>query len=255
MDGTETTPALGEAHELVARAAGRRAAGWQVLALAFYEPTARWVEALRSGQVYRELAGATDWLDTDGERFLPHMAALDAAARRAAAAEPADTLEEVRAEHTRLFLGPRKALVSPYESVWCDRDPDSGAPIVRGPSTVEVERMYAEHGLGRADAHHDLPDHVATEMEFLHFLCREEAAAWSQGDGERAKELRQAESAFLERHLARFAPALCERVAAETTLDLYRALAGILTVFLSVEAGADYAGTVVRDVFADGRRS
>jgi len=251
------TPATAEAARALAETARRRATGWGALALSFYEPSVAWVEAVRSGHVQADLTAATSWLDVDGERFAPYLAVLTQVERAAGAREPDDVLADLMIEYTRLFVGPRRAVASPYESVWCDVDPDSGAALVNGPSTRQVEAVYGAHGVHLAESRHDLADHVATEMEFVHFLCRQEEQAWLAGpdDLDRAKALRASQQQFLQDHLGRFLPDLCEAVAQSTTEDVYRALAGVSSEFLSTETGSDYASTIMRGVFSHASRT
>lgn len=79
------------------------------------------------------------------------------------------TLEDLRLEHTRLFVGPKGPPCPPYESVY--RDGDDGAPgNVLGPSTGAVVKWYQTFELGVDPDWPDLPDHVATELEFAAHL-------------------------------------------------------------------------------------
>ncbi len=50
-------------------------------------------------------------------------------------------------------------------------------------------------------------------------------------------------------HPARFVPTLCARLVAATRLDFYRAWAGLLRSYLSIEAGVDYGRTVLSQTF------
>lgn len=247
------SPASQAATRSLAEVAHRRALGWGALALGFYEPTPEWVQALRSGRVRADLTAAVSWLDVDGERFEPHLALL-AAAEQQAAARPADEVHtDLSVEYARLFIGPGRAVASPYESVWCDTDDGEGQPLVHGPSTVQVEEVYARYGVRMAAGRHDLADHVASELEFLHFLCRQEEKAWHAGGAEdvaRARSVRADGQQFLRDHLGRFLPDVCEAVGSGTVEDVYRALAGLATEFLSIETGSDYASTVLSGVFS-----
>ena len=73
----------------------------------------------------------------------------------------------LRTEHTRLFVGPNGPPCPPYESVY--RDGDSAGTVL-GPSTREVVDWYKRYGLGLDSEWSDLPDHVATELEFAGHL-------------------------------------------------------------------------------------
>ena len=47
---------------------------------------------------------------------------------------------------------------------------------VMGRATVAIEKCYRDAGLDRAGSFHDLPDHVALQLEFVAYLCASEAA-------------------------------------------------------------------------------
>ena len=239
-------PAQGErrAWGLLALAAERRALGWRRLAEAFYGPSAGFTDELLAGGVEEDLRLATSWLDSDRELFDAPLAALRRFAG-AQAAQASDTVgSELEVEHARLFVGPGQVPASPYESVWCDVDPDSGRHVFGGPSTAAVAAAYRAHGLVGEAGHHDLPDHVATEMELCCYLCEQEAKAWHDGTPEPAKALRVAQQGFLTAHMARFAPDFCAAVQAAAPESCYAAFAGYLLAYLTVESGTPYVEVV-----------
>lgn len=249
---TSTGSALERAGELLSQANDRRAAGWGALALAFYEPTSDLVDALRSGQFVEQLELATGWLDQDRERFAPPLDRLRKLSVGYVDTEPEALLHELKVEYARLFIGPERASVPPYESVYRDRDPASGRPIIMGPTTTSIGSLYRSFGLGPPDGHRDLPDHIGTELEFVYFLCRKEAEAWRSGDLDGAKNFRRAEGAFLKEHLSCWWSLFFERLASAAPHDLYRLLGEFVTEYLAVEAGAAYADGLT-EVYPTGR--
>jgi len=120
-------------------------------------------------------------------------------------------LDELRVEYTRLFIGPAGPPCPPYESVYRDGEDDAEFGPVEGPSTAAVRRWYREFGVQPAPDHPDLPDHIATELEFAAYLA----------DEGRADRLDQ----FLDEHLRVWADAFLRRVEAETREAFYAALA------------------------------
>jgi anaerobic sulfite reductase subunit A len=132
---------------------------------------------------------------------------------------------ELGEEYVRLFMHhPERTPCLPYESVYVDR----GGQAV-GWVTTLVEREYAVAGLSLSPSLKDLPDHAAVELEFMAFLCAQEAGAWereSLTEGIRALE-RQA--SFLDRHLGRWFPQWAtevETLAGEGIYPLMAATAG-----------------------------
>jgi DMSO reductase family type II enzyme chaperone len=68
----------------------------------------------------------------------------------------------------------------------------------------EVTRFYNHFGLSLGGECRELPDHITTELEFMHFLTFREVSALQRGQ-DRGPYLR-AQRDFLQRHLARWVP-------------------------------------------------
>lgn len=120
------------------------------------------------------------------------------------------TVEELRLEHTRLFVGPKGPPCPPYESVYRDGEEDAPGNVL-GPSTGAVVKWYQTYDLGLDPDWPDLPDHVATELEFAAQL-----AADGQDDA-----LEQ----FLEEHPRQWMRSFLEGVRVETREPFYAELA------------------------------
>lgn len=130
--------------------------------------------------------------------------------------------EDLRVEHARLFLGPFEVAAPPYGSVYRD-----GPKVLMGPSTLAVQRAYRKAGLTLAPDFHEVPDHVAAELEFAAYLLA--------GDGGDAA---AAAAVFLREHLLPWAPAFCDRVEAESRNGFYATLARCLRAGLRDLAAA-----------------
>jgi TorA maturation chaperone TorD len=238
------TPGLHQAWDRLGEAADRRALAWRRLSEAFYGPDAGWVEALLDGSVGEDLRLAISWLDSDQELYASSLEALHCCTHQFRDRDAAAVLEDLSVDHARLFVGPENPPASPYESVWTDVDPMTGKPIFNGPSTVAVESVYRSLGLLQAPDHGDLPDHVATEAEFLCYLCEREAAAWRSGEADQAKELRAVQQQFIEAHLGRFAREFCQAVERAGHETCYAVFADFLLAHLTVESGSPYLEVV-----------
>ncbi len=122
-------------------------------------------------------------------------------------------------EYTRLFRGLNRtnSPPPPYESVYGE----SG--LVFGPSTDLVIREYRRFQLkGQAN---EPPDHIALELDFVRFLCEQEAQAWGEDEGGRG--FLEDELRFLEEHLAGWVPTLCENIRKFDTTGFYSALSEV----------------------------
>ena len=161
-------------------------------------------DAQALGQMVDELVGSLEIPETQAEQALR-------------------TLE---IEYNRLFVGPGRPQASPYESVY--RDPRG---LVMGPAAQDVGRRYAEAGLALAPDHHDLPDHVATELGFVAYLALQEAEA----QGQDATAWLDRERAFLRDHLTVWLPRFCRRVREASRHPFYSALAELTVIFVNLD--------------------
>ncbi len=210
---------------LLANAAERRAMAWRALALAYRPPTAGWLASLESGAACQDMAGAVEWTPGGADRLARPIERVRQAAAQLSTS-PSGGLDEASAEYARLY-GADHGLVPSVESAYFD-----------GERQVEVERVYATHGLHTVACDSVAVDHVATQLEFVYVLCRREESAWESADVDAAKRLRRTEREFLRRHLATWAVALLRATEREATLPLYPALAGILRETLAIETRA-----------------
>ena len=163
----------------------------------------------------------------------------------------AESLDALVLEYNRLFAVPGDAYVPPYESVYTDvvdleysRHMVSGAgdaptrvgKLLWGPSTVAVERCYAEAGFAVTRAAGEPPDHLGIELQFLARLCDEQASAWSANDVPEAIRLQHVEKEFLKTHPLCFVAALRARLDAASAHSFYRAAAQLCESFLQSSA-------------------
>ncbi|MBI2907966.1 MAG: molecular chaperone TorD family protein [Chloroflexi bacterium] len=123
-------------------------------------------------------------------------------------------------EYVRLFRGPVKAAVYPYESLHRDGE-------IMGPSAVAVTELYREAGLAVSNDFRDLPDHVSVELEFMHFLCARQLQCQGDGDAEGEMRFGVLRRSFWKQHLQQWLPGFANRVLGSTLCPFYVALAAI----------------------------
>ncbi|HEX9638118.1 MAG TPA: molecular chaperone TorD family protein [Acidobacteriota bacterium] len=140
----------------------------------------------------------------------------------------AQTREGIQADQTRLLINaPGGVLAPPYASWYLD-----GA--LQGPSCDWVAQEYGSQAL-EPDAEGGEPaDFLATELEYMYFLCRHERAARLTADAAALAAVEQAQARFLN-HLSRWLPRFLSRLRAGRPRGVYRALADLLEVFLNEE--------------------
>jgi DMSO reductase family type II enzyme chaperone len=94
----------------------------------------------------------------------------------------------------------------------------------------EVTRFYNHFGLSLGGESRELPDHITTELEFMHFLTFQEVSAL-QAEKDRGPYLR-AQRDFLQRHLARWVPHVRARAEKQRAAAFFLGLVGLTEAFL-----------------------
>jgi DMSO reductase family type II enzyme chaperone len=94
----------------------------------------------------------------------------------------------------------------------------------------EAVRFYNHFGLTLSESPHELPDHLTTELEFLHFLAFREAQSLEQGDDPGAYQ--RAQRDFLARHLGRWIPKMREKMERKDPMPFFLELVRRLESFL-----------------------
>jgi DMSO reductase family type II enzyme chaperone len=112
--------------------------------------------------------------------------------------DPGGEEEDLQVEYTRLFEVGASGPPCPLHGGLY-----GGA---RMKAMEEVVRFYNHFGLSLSDAQHELPDHITTELEFLHFLSFNEAQV-IEHEGDPAP-YRRAQRDFIERHPGKWIPML-----------------------------------------------
>lgn len=135
---------------------------------------------------------------------------------------------EVAVEYTRLFRGPVKAEVYPYESMHVDGE-------AMGKSALDVAKRYGEAGVSVAEEFKDLPDHISAELEFMHYLCGRELDALQKGANEEAARFQQVSETFLKDHLGQWVPRFTSLVMQHAATPYYLAIAEITQAFIRQE--------------------
>ena len=147
--------------------------------------------------------------------------------------------EEIAVEYTRLFevgtSGPPCAL---YGGLYND---------ARMKTMEEAVRFYNHFGLTLSEDPRELPDHLTTQLEFLHFLAFREAEALHEGLD--PGPYRRAQRDFVARHPGRWVPELLKRLERAKAGPFYAALFGVIASWLARDQGALVAlvGPVPRD--------
>lgn len=95
----------------------------------------------------------------------------------------------------------------------------------------DIVRFYEFFGYGLAEKFAWSPDHLSIELEFMHFLCYQEAEKCAAEAGD-ALPFQLAQSDFSERHLVNWVSELAERVKKQQSGSLYASLLAAMSQFL-----------------------
>ncbi len=181
----------------------------------FTYPDAEFVAAVADGSLAALLATLCDAIDPQ----------LRAGLDLAPLADPALQLEPLAVEYTRLFDAGARGTGCPL---------NGGLQV--GPQMKVMEeavRFYNHFGLTLAEDRKELPDHLTTELEFLHFLGAGQQALAARGEPVLAYELAQRD--FIARHPGRWVPVMRGKLAALQPLPFFLALTDLLARLLAHE--------------------
>ncbi len=97
----------------------------------------------------------------------------------------------------------------------------------------EAVRFYNHFGLTTSEEQRELPDYLATQLEFMHYLTYREVEALHAGRD--AGPYRRAQRDFVARDLDSWVPKLCERLEEHQASDFFLSLFKLLVDFLAWE--------------------
>ena len=132
-------------------------------------------------------------------------------------------VEEVSVEFTRLFIGPPKPTVAPWESFYCGADVKNGF----GPATFAMQEVLRELGLKVSGENNQYADHIGIELFALAQMCRKVQG----GDDAAVKE-------FLEEHPLGWIGALREAIAASEPDGYYVRVVALAQALMEMQAAS-----------------
>ncbi|MEC4176815.1 molecular chaperone TorD family protein [Adlercreutzia sp. R7] len=207
-----------------------RASLFELLSLGLLKPERIVAEALCSGEFSRAASETMAALGCGGD------AAGVSDGLAAYEGKDADaTYHEVLREHTRLFVGAREPLVTPFAGVRAAQERGQRGLLFVGPESMAVERFMRRCGVAKnlaAGQSNDPVDHVGTMCEFLMFLCLVAARAVEPADGAVVEP--DDLDAFMADHFAPYAAWCSGRLRELSDVPFYRAMAAMLDAGIAV---------------------
>lgn len=169
------------ADEVSADAWMTRATLFELLSLGLLKPERAVAEALTSGEF---AAACAETLVTLGLKDAAAVTAELLAGYEDADAEGA--YHEILREYTRLFVGEREPLVTPFAGVRAAQAKGQQGLLFVGKESMDVERFMRRAGVAKnlaAGQSNDPVDHIGTMCEFCKFLCLVNARAVAPAEG------------------------------------------------------------------------
>ncbi len=145
-----------------------------------------------------------------------------------------DDEAELEAEYINVFDGiEQKQYCKPYEGQWLEAD--------RVKRQWEVKKFYNFFGLAIDSKTNEMPDSLAMELEFMHFLAYRsanaqsviDAAQPSANDANQTEHYLRAQLDFMARHLSQWVPNFCEKLKDKTSVPFYVQLAQLTEKFIT----------------------
>ena len=150
-------------------------------------------------------------------------AALSAEKMRRALVEKSS--EEMAVDFARLFVGPFELVAPPYGSVYLEKN-----RRLMGDSTMAVHKIYQEAGLSLEVK--EAPDHIALELEFMHYLCLCEAEAATKDNEEQVHKVAVMQAGFMQNYLGPWIRDFCGNIRTGADHGFYTHLADCLEGFI-----------------------
>ncbi len=191
---------------------------YQLFALIFGYPDADWVAAVRAGEVAERLR---ELFELCGESAIAAPITPDLQALTDAGEDD----DALAVEYTRLFdTGPGGTPISLYGGH------HQGG---RMQTMEEVLRFYQHFGIALNQQLNELPDHLVSELEFMHFMSFSEASLLAGGGD--AGHFQRGQQDFLTRQLGRWAPELHPVLLQHQALPFFTETTRLLGCFLQQE--------------------
>ena len=192
---------------------------FKLLAVCFYEPEKEWFMREELCENLFHLLTTCGYADAATAAHNMKQALVEKSA------------EEMKVDYAALFVGPFELHAPPYGSVYLET-----TKRLMGDSTMAVMKMYQDAGLS-VEAK-EAPDHIAIELEFMHYLYTLEAEAVHNDNNEKVQNLASMRKGFLSAYLASWVPRFCQKIRTSADNLFYRSLADCLENFIEQEVSS-----------------
>lgn len=202
-----------------------RATWFELLSLGFLKPERMVAEALCSGEcaaACRDAGAALGVSEDAGDAIVRELLGYEGA-------DADETYHQILREYTRLFVGEREPLVTPFAGVRAAQARGQRGLLFVGPESMAIERFMKRCGVAKdvaAGQSNDPVDHIGTLCEFCKFLCLVNARAVAPAEGA-VVEVGDFD-AFMADHFAPYATWCAAQIRELSSVPFYRSLAEML---------------------------
>lgn len=139
--------------------------------------------------------------------------------------------QEMKPEYARLFLGPKKLIAPPYESVY-----RSNNKCIFGGETEHVKLFYKNAGMELKEKVKVPEDFIGTELEFMYWMSHRMYQALQENNEELFVKMAIYQHEFLLQHLTMWVPQFTKDVIEGTTMEYFKVAAAYLNEFIQEDA-------------------
>jgi TorA maturation chaperone TorD len=140
------------------------------------------------------------------------------------------SVEKLRSEYTRLFLGPDDLDAPPWESMYTGEHRS-----LFQEHTLEVRNIYRTQGFLPTEYPRVADDHIALEFAFMTQLAERAKKACAEGDTPMMVKALEASRQFLEEHMLAWIPEYAIRLSEARGAKDYPVIAALASGFLTVD--------------------
>ena len=153
-----------------------------------------------------------------------------------------EVFHALKADYTRLFIGPGQVLAPPWESVFV-----KDGRMIFQEVTLHVREWYLRYNLQPVRLYIEPDDHIGLELTFLAHLAGLGLAALKKQDDVEFAAVVEAQRGFLSEHVLRWALIWCDQVGVYCRTNFYRGIALVVRGALAEMAAIFETETSVVD--------
>jgi TorA maturation chaperone TorD len=141
-----------------------------------------------------------------------------------------ETAEKLAVDYTSLFVVPGTRIPL-NESIQCNDD-----GLFLGKSAGKMKSFLKSLGIKVDSDWKGFSDHISVEFEVMRKTAADEGAAMEENDSRRAEKYRMLQVDFLNSHISRWVPQICDQIIARANTSFYRELATLTKAFIQHES-------------------